>query len=55
MPALLRGDDLASALGIQQGPKVGELLAELAAAQYAGEISTEEEAVAHAQRFLAAQ
>jgi len=54
-PALIRGDDLASALGIQQGPKVGELLAELAAAQYAGEISTEEEAVAHAQRYLASQ
>lgn len=54
-PALIRGDDLASALGIEQGPQVGVLLAELAAAQYAGEICTEEEAVAHAQRFLASQ
>ncbi|CAB4874094.1 MAG: HD domain-containing protein [Actinobacteria bacterium] len=54
-PPLIRGDDLAAALGIPQGPQVGVLLVELAAAQYAGEISTSEEAVAHAQRFLAGQ
>ena len=42
---LIRGDELAEALGIQRGPHVGELLAELAAAQYAGEISTREEAL----------
>ncbi len=45
---LLRGDELASELGIAEGPEVGELLAELEAAQYAGEISSRDEAVARA-------
>jgi putative nucleotidyltransferase with HDIG domain len=45
---LLRGDELAEALGIETGPEVGELLAELEAAQYAGEVSTREEAVERA-------
>lgn len=45
---LLRGDELAAVLGIEQGPAVGELLAELEAAQYAGEISTQDEAVERA-------
>jgi putative nucleotidyltransferase with HDIG domain len=44
-PALIRGDDLASELGLALGPNVGELLAEIAAAQYAGEIATREEAL----------
>lgn len=44
-PALIRGDELATELGIPRGPQVGELLAEIAAAQYAGEIATREEAV----------
>ncbi len=43
---LLRGDELAAELGIAEGPELGELLAELEAAQYAGEVSTREEAVA---------
>ncbi len=42
---LLRGDELASALGIEAGPELGELLAELEAAQYAGEVITREGAV----------
>jgi putative nucleotidyltransferase with HDIG domain len=42
---LLRGDELAAELGIAEGPELGELLAELEAAQYAGEISTRAEAV----------
>jgi putative nucleotidyltransferase with HDIG domain len=42
---LVRGDELAIELKIPQGPEVGELLAELEAAQYAGEISSWEEAV----------
>jgi poly(A) polymerase len=42
---LLRGDELARELGIQAGPEVGRLLAELEAAQYAGEVSTREDAV----------
>jgi hypothetical protein len=45
--SLLRGDELASELGIPAGPGVGKLLEELAAAQYAGEIATREEALAY--------
>ncbi len=45
---LLRGDELAAALGIGEGPEVGELLAEIEAAQYAGEVSTREEAMERA-------
>jgi putative nucleotidyltransferase with HDIG domain len=48
---LLRGDELAKALGIDAGPEVGGLLAELEAAQYAGEVSTAEEAVQLASRL----
>jgi len=47
----VRGDELAIALKIPQGPEVGELLAELEAAQYAGEISTWDGAVEHARRL----
>jgi poly(A) polymerase/tRNA nucleotidyltransferase (CCA-adding enzyme) len=43
---LLRGDELAAELQIAEGPELGELLAELEAAQYAGEVTTPEEAVA---------
>jgi poly(A) polymerase len=42
---LLRGDELAAELGIVPGPELGELMAELEAAQYAGEVGTREEAV----------
>ncbi len=45
---LLRGDELAAELGIEEGPELGELLAELEAAQYAGEVSTRDEAVERA-------
>jgi poly(A) polymerase len=45
---LLRGDELARELGIPAGPRVGELLEELAASRYAGEIATREDALAHA-------
>jgi putative nucleotidyltransferase with HDIG domain len=48
---LVRGDELAIELKIPQGPEVGELLAELEAAQYAGEISTWAEAVELARRL----
>ncbi len=44
---LLRGDELASELGIPAGPRLGELLEELAASHYAGEIANREEALAH--------
>ncbi len=44
---LLRGDELARELGIPTGPRVGELLDELAAAQYAGELVTRADALAY--------
>jgi poly(A) polymerase len=43
---LLRGDELARELGIGLGPRVGELLEALAAAQYTGEVATREQAIA---------
>jgi putative nucleotidyltransferase with HDIG domain len=45
---LLRGDELAQELGIALGPRIGELLQELARAQYTGEVSTREQALAFA-------
>ena len=45
---LLPGDELAAELGIAEGTELGELIAELEAAQYAGEVGTREEAVAWA-------
>jgi hypothetical protein len=47
---LIRGDELAAELGIEPGPRVGELLAELEAAQFAGEVGSREEALEHARR-----
>ncbi len=44
---LLRGDELGRELAIAPGPRIGELLEELAAAQYAGEVLTREQALAH--------
>jgi putative nucleotidyltransferase with HDIG domain len=49
---LIRGDELARALEIKPGPRLGELLAELEAAQYAGEVATREQAIAHARAAL---
>jgi putative nucleotidyltransferase with HDIG domain len=45
---LLPGDELAAELGITEGPELGELIAELEAARYAGEVGSREEAVAWA-------
>jgi poly(A) polymerase len=45
---LLRGDELATELAIETGPRLGELLEELARAQYAGVVSTREQALAYA-------
>ena len=47
---LLRGDQLALELDIPVGPRVGELLAALTRAQYAGEVRTPEQAIAFARR-----
>jgi putative nucleotidyltransferase with HDIG domain len=51
---LLRGDQLARELGIPLGPRIGELLAELARAQYSGEVSTPEQALSLAQALVRA-
>jgi putative nucleotidyltransferase with HDIG domain len=45
---LWRGDELARELDIEVGPRVGELLEQLAEAQYAGELATREQALAYA-------
>ncbi len=48
---LLRGDELAGELGIATGPRVGKLLEQLAAAQYAGELTSRESALEFARRL----
>lgn len=47
---LLRGDEVAAALGIEPGPELGSALAELEAAQYAGEITDREGALQRLRR-----
>jgi poly(A) polymerase len=49
----VRGDELAVALGITPGPRLGALLAELQAAAYAGEIDGREDALGLARELLA--
>ncbi|HEX4807069.1 MAG TPA: HDIG domain-containing protein [Conexibacter sp.] len=49
---LVRGDELADALGIARGPRLGTLLGELEEAAYAGEITDREQAIAYAGRLL---
>jgi poly(A) polymerase len=49
---LLRGDELADALGIAPGPMLGQLLAELTAATYAGEVSDAPQTLAYARSWL---
>jgi putative nucleotidyltransferase with HDIG domain len=51
-PPLLRGDELAAELGIPEGPEMGELLEELEAAQYAGEVADRAEAIEYLRRRL---
>ncbi|MGH2958041.1 MAG: HD domain-containing protein [Solirubrobacterales bacterium] len=51
-PALLRGDELAEALGIAPGPQLGELLARIAEERFVGEVDTADEAVALARTWL---
>jgi poly(A) polymerase len=48
----LGGDRLATELGIEPGPQLGTLLEEIAAAQYAGEVSTPQEAIELARVLL---
>jgi poly(A) polymerase len=51
-PPLVRGDELAAELGIARGPRLGELLAQIAEARFAGEVSTRDEALALARSAL---
>jgi poly(A) polymerase len=44
---LLRGDEIAAELGIEPGPELGSALAELEAAQYAGEVTDRAGALEH--------
>jgi putative nucleotidyltransferase with HDIG domain len=48
---LLRGDELAREIELAPGPRVGEMLERLAEAQYAGEISTREQALTLARQL----
>lgn len=47
---LLRGDEIAAELGIEPGPELGSALAELEAAQFAGEVSDRAGAIEHLRR-----
>jgi poly(A) polymerase len=49
---LLRGDELVRELQIPAGPRLGGLLEQLAQAQYAGEVATREQALAHARELI---
>ncbi len=44
-PVPVRGDELAEELGIEPGPELGRLLAQLAEAAYAGEVSDRQQAI----------
>ena len=52
-PVPIPGDELARELGIEEGPRLGELMAELRAAVYAGEVADRDGAIEHARRTLA--
>jgi poly(A) polymerase len=54
-PPLVRGDELAAELGIARGPELGELMAQIAEARFAGEVSTRAEALALARAVRAAR
>ena len=47
---LLRGDEIAAELGVEPGPEIGSALAELEAAQYAGEVTDRAGALEHLRR-----
>jgi poly(A) polymerase len=48
---LVRGDVLARALALDAGPRLGELLAAIDEARYAGDVGTPDEAIALAERL----
>jgi poly(A) polymerase/tRNA nucleotidyltransferase (CCA-adding enzyme) len=49
----IAGDELAAALGIQPGPQLGELLTEVEAGVFAGEVNSPDDAIAVARAALA--
>ena len=49
----VRGDELSKAIGLRPGPRLGELLRELEEASFAGEVTSEGEAIELARRLLA--
>jgi tRNA nucleotidyltransferase/poly(A) polymerase len=52
-PALLRGDELAAALGLAPGPALGELLAAIEEEAFVGELRSPEDAIVFAAGLLA--
>lgn len=50
-PVLLRGDELAGALGLPAGPQIGQLLEQVREAQVAGRVSTPTEALDFARQL----
>jgi hypothetical protein len=51
-PPLIRGDELARELGIEPGPRLGELLAQLEEDRFVGDVTTRAEAIARARDLL---
>jgi poly(A) polymerase len=51
-PPLVRGDELARALDLPPGPRLGELLAQLEEDRYVGDIATKDDAVRRARELL---
>jgi hypothetical protein len=51
-PPLVNGHDLMKTLGISPGPRLGEVLEAIREAQAVGEVSTPEEALDFARRFV---
>jgi len=49
---LVRGDDLAAELGIEEGPQLGELLAAIDEAAYAGDVASRDDAIELARGLL---
>lgn len=49
---ILRGDEITRELGISPGPRIGEVLAELEEASFAGEVRTREQALNRARELL---
>jgi hypothetical protein len=52
-PALLRGDELAAALGLAPGPLLGELLGAIEEEAFVGELRSPQEAIAFAAERIA--